>query len=392
MGHSATARSNSFAFGSHSDRTTLEAALFAMRICTLGIIVVALIGCAEEAPVAKSPISSPQPQQTTAAQIAPEQPKEPEDEKNSGTQTDVAATAKELPVVAAKEAHFEKLKSENLPNLIRVCDKVTSGGVPEGDEAFAELKALGIKTIISVDGAKPDLELARKYGLKYVHLPHGYDGIPDARVKELGKAVHDLEGPIYIHCHHGKHRSPAATSAACVAAGLVPRGQALEILKLAGTSPNYKGLYQSAEHAKPMSEEELRALQVEFQESVEIPPMAEAMVVLEHTFDLVKKLAENKWKPLARKPEVDAAHEVLLLQEHFTEMLRLDETKKQPKDFAEMLQDSETAALALQAGVDKLSQEDHDETYEQLGQSVQRIEANCKKCHEQYRNTPLGEK
>jgi protein tyrosine phosphatase (PTP) superfamily phosphohydrolase (DUF442 family) len=116
----------------------------------------------------------------------------------------------------------EKLVAKRLPNPVRLHPRVISGGLPEGDEAFAELKALGVRTIVSVDGAEPDVDTATRYGLKYVHLPHGYDGIPESRVRELAKAVRELEGPLYIHCHLGKHRSPAAASAACVAAGLLP--------------------------------------------------------------------------------------------------------------------------------------------------------------------------
>jgi protein tyrosine phosphatase (PTP) superfamily phosphohydrolase (DUF442 family)/cytochrome c556 len=353
-----------------------------MRIGTLSIFVLALVGCADQLPVSKPTASSPP---------APAKPTEEAIEKvDAGS--DVAKVADKVEPKGEKEAHIEKLKSENLPNPIRVCDKVISGGLPEGDAAFAELKELGVKTVISVDGAKPDVETAKKHGLKYIHLPHGYDGVPENRVKELAKAVHDLDGPIYIHCHHGKHRSPAATSVACVTAGLVPSDQAVEILKLAGTGTNYKGLFRSAENAKPMSEEELDAIEVEFVETAAIPPIADAMVRLEHTFDIVKKLAENKWKPFAQSPDVDAAHEVLLLQEHYTEMMKLDEIKKHSGDAIELLQDSERAALALQGGVMKLQQGDDAETVQQLAKAVQRIEANCKKCHEQYRNVPLGEK
>ena len=82
-----------------------------------------------------------------------------------------------------------KVDAPHLPNAYRIHEKLISGGLPEGDEAFAELKELGIKTVISVDGAKPDLAMAKKYGMRYVHLPHGYDGVPDERGAELAKAV-----------------------------------------------------------------------------------------------------------------------------------------------------------------------------------------------------------
>jgi len=145
-----------------------------------------------------------------------------------------------------------KIAATYLPNPVMVHPKVISGGLPEGDNAFQELQSLGVKTIISVDGMKPDVDTASKFGLRYVHLPHGYDGVPSGRVKELAKAVRSLDGPIYIHCHHGKHRSPAAASIACVGAGLISKSMALAVLELAGTSPNYRGHFDSARRAKPL--------------------------------------------------------------------------------------------------------------------------------------------
>src|SRR2546423_13601111 len=65
-----------------------------------------------------------------------------------------------------------------LANVCRVSDKLLSGGVPQGDDGFSSLKRLGVCTVISVDGARPDVERARKFALRYVHLPIGYDGVP----------------------------------------------------------------------------------------------------------------------------------------------------------------------------------------------------------------------
>src|SRR4051794_15740036 len=72
------------------------------------------------------------------------------------------------------------LEVEGLHNVFRVSARVYSGSVPEGDEGFASLHSLGIKTVISVDGMQPDVEAAGRYGLGYVHLPFGYDGVPHA--------------------------------------------------------------------------------------------------------------------------------------------------------------------------------------------------------------------
>ncbi len=87
-------------------------------------------------------------------------------------------------------------------------------------------QAMGIKTVISVDGAKPNVELANRFGLRYVHNATWLRWISETRGLELAKAVRDLPGPIYIHCHHGKHRSPAAAAVACLGAGLIQADQA----------------------------------------------------------------------------------------------------------------------------------------------------------------------
>ena len=109
------------------------------------------------------------------------------------------------------------LPSTHVHNLFRATTNVFSGNSPDSDAAFAEIAKLGVKTIISVDGGKPDVELARKHGLRYIHLPIGYDGVPANRVAELVKAAQSSHGPLYVHCHHGRHRGPAAVAVICQA-------------------------------------------------------------------------------------------------------------------------------------------------------------------------------
>jgi protein tyrosine phosphatase (PTP) superfamily phosphohydrolase (DUF442 family) len=102
-------------------------------------------------------------------------------------------------------------------NAFRATDRIYSGSQPEGEEAFAAFARLGVKTIVSVDGSKPDVEAARKHGLRYVHLPYGYDGIPTNRMVELVKLAAEGSGPLFVHCHHGRHRGPAAVAVMCEA-------------------------------------------------------------------------------------------------------------------------------------------------------------------------------
>src|SRR5262245_18100801 len=59
-------------------------------------------------------------------------------------------------------------------NVVCYASGLISGGVPEGHEGLETLHAMGVKTIVSVDGATPDVEGARKLGMQYVHLPISY--------------------------------------------------------------------------------------------------------------------------------------------------------------------------------------------------------------------------
>src|SRR3954463_15343720 len=102
---------------------------------------------------------------------------------------------------------FESVETPALPNAHRLSPKLISGAQPEGEQGFKDLKALGAKTIVSVEGGKPDVDRAKKYGLRYVPLPITYSTVTDDEGKRIGKALSELEGPIYVHCHHGKHRS-----------------------------------------------------------------------------------------------------------------------------------------------------------------------------------------
>ncbi len=279
---------------------------------------------------------------------------------------------------------IKKLTARYLPNPVRVHEQVISGGLPEGDAAFAELKALGIRTVISVDGARPDVAAAEKHGLRYVHLPHGYDGVPEVRAKALAKAVRDLPGPIYIHCHHGKHRSPAAAAVACVGAGLISHDDAAIVLKVAGTSEAYRGLFQSAEEAVPLDHALLAALPADFPSVAKLPAMAEAMVEIEHVHDRLKAIESAGWKTPAHQAGLVPDHEALLLREQFTELLRTKELAEKPEKFQQLTREAEAAALALEAALKGSINR------ESASRLFAVVSSNCKACHQMFRDVPAG--
>jgi len=285
----------------------------------------------------------------------------------------------------------EKIGSARLPNAYRLHPQVISGGLPEGDEAFRELKELGVQTVISVDGALPDVETAKKHGLRYVHLPHGYDGVPEERGHELAKAVRDLPGPVYIHCHHGKHRSPAAASIVCVELGFLDLAQAQNVLKVAGTSPNYKGLYSSVDHARKVEAKLLEELKAEFPERVAPAPLVESMTALEHPFDHLKQFQKNGWKLLPAHPALTPGHEALLLREHYTELLRNEVVMKgKPARFVELVMESEETALELEKLIHDAA--DKEIPAAEADAIFARVTGSCVTCHAEFRDNIVRDK
>lgn len=268
----------------------------------------------------------------------------------------------------------------HLEHTRRITDSVYSGAQPEGDEAFRELASMGVKTLISVDGLKPDVAAAHRHGLRYVHLPIGYDGVPHERALELAKAIQELRGPVYVHCHHGQHRGPTAAVVACVVAGKLDNDEAVAAMKELGTGPQYLGLWKSAREAKAASASELRDLKVEFRETSPIPPMVDAMVGLDAALDRLELCRKAGWTPPPGHPDVDPPHEALKVHEIFVEILRTEECRGRPEEFCSMMQAARAAAeqlnLALGRGVPG-DVADH---------ALAALQKSCTDCHAVYRN------
>lgn len=273
-----------------------------------------------------------------------------------------------------------RLQVPHLPNAVRLHPKVISGGSPDGQDGFRQLAKLGVKTVISVDGLTPDVASAKRFGLRYVHLPHGYDGIQPSRVRELAKAVHELPGPIYIHCHHGRHRSPAAAVSACITLGHLSPTLGVPMLKLAGTSPEYRGLYQSVKDAKRLPVQTIEAVEVQFRETVELPSIVEVMTKLESITERLERHRDRNWNPDKTDPDRTPAHDALLLQELFTEFGRDPSVRTKNAEFRKMVRDSLAASRQLRESLAATA------PGVMAGPALKRIRHNCVQCHRSFRN------
>lgn len=276
---------------------------------------------------------------------------------------------------------FTKLDQTKLHNGHRVTERVYSGAQPEGEEAFAELKRLGVKTIISVDGAAPDIETARKYGIRYVHMPIGYDTVPKETGLALAKAMTELPGPFYVHCHHGKHRSAAAVAVACVTTNQLAPDRAEEVLKTFGTGANYDGLWASAREARPLPPEQIRAVQVTYVEKAKIPPLAEAMVHVDERMEHLKAVQAAGWKAPPNHPDINPPHEALQLQEMLIELGRAEASQAKPPDFRQSMEASAAAVGSLRTAL--LAQPNDPAAAET---AMKALAASCTACHKSYRD------
>jgi protein tyrosine phosphatase (PTP) superfamily phosphohydrolase (DUF442 family) len=279
------------------------------------------------------------------------------------------------------------IPSSTIENLHRISPDLFVGGEPEGAPAFQQLAQLGVRTIISVDGAKPDVEAARKFGLRYVHLPIGYDGVPAERAAELGKALLELPGPVYVHCHHGKHRAPAAAAVGCVAAGRMNNEEALRMMKVMGTGDQYVGLWASARSAGRAGSTTLLELKVDFKESVQIPPLADAMVALDKAFEHLVACRKAGWRPPSYHPDLDPAHEALRAREFLAEILRTEDLSGRPANYKDWMRTAERSAQELESALrEGLSTPVPGDRLEKAFNSLQQ---SCADCHRLYRNRPL---
>jgi protein tyrosine phosphatase (PTP) superfamily phosphohydrolase (DUF442 family) len=184
-------------------------------------------------------------------------------------------------------------------NVFRVSERLYSGSVPSGEAGFATLKKLGIRTIISVDGEKPDLEAARRHGLRYLHLPIGYDGVPDERVAQLRRVATESEGPWFLHCHRGRHRGPAC---AAILARTLDREFSLataeRYLKSAGTDPKYAGLYRDVRRFDPAPPTKADPKPPRpLPEVADVEPLAERMIAIERHVERIKAGLASKVRP-----------------------------------------------------------------------------------------------
>jgi protein tyrosine phosphatase (PTP) superfamily phosphohydrolase (DUF442 family)/cytochrome c556 len=310
--------------------------------------------------------------------------------KSPATQTSVApvsatpvqqanapvANAATLPGIAEP---VQGLKS--IHNVFRINGHMISGDAPENPAAFTEIKSLGVKTVLSVDGSTPDIKDAAAAGLRYVHIPVTYAQVTPAQQLEIAKAIRDLPGPVYVHCHHGKHRGPAAAASAAVLLGDLTPDQGVAFMKQAGTAASYPGLHACVASARAADKATLDAAPSNFPEIAKPQGLVAAMVNVDKAFDHLTDIRTAGWTVPADHPDLAPAAEAGQLTDNLRFGSESDEAKRLGGDFANRMGPALERASALEKSlVAGASKEDLEAAYKSL-------QSSCKDCHSVYRDT-----
>lgn len=302
--------------------------------------------------------------------------------------TSAVDSADEFFATSAQQSFDPPLMDARIPidypglhNVVTYAPGKYSGSAPEGEDGFVTLQAMGIRTILSVDGAQPDVDAADAHGLRYVHLPIGYNGMDEQRTLEIARAIRDLPGPVYVHCHHGKHRSAGALGAAVVTLGLSTPQHATERMKVSGTAGNYTGLFQCVAMATVASVAELNAADNTFPKCWRTTGLVNTMVKADEVFELLKLIEQAEWSAPADHPDLVPVAEAGRLADLFRNLLDDERVKAHPMEMQRWMLQASRACEQLEDG---LSQGAIDAR--ELSAQFKAITQSCTDCHRKYRD------
>jgi predicted enzyme related to lactoylglutathione lyase len=269
-----------------------------------------------------------------------------------------------------------------LANVVAFHDGLYSGGAPQGPDAFATLERLDVRTIISVDGAVPDVEGAAARGIRTIHLPIGYDGFDETRRLALARAARDArdDGAVYVHCHHGVHRSAAAAGTIAVTLGWETPETMVARMRVSGTASSYPGLYDVTARATAVDAAALAAVPGDFP-SVSMPSgLVPAMVELERIEERLHRIERAGWRTPRDHPDLVAAAEAGMMADVLRSLHEAE--RDRPAAFHDQL----TAAHDAAQGLEVLLADDA--TGPTLSAQLARIGETCTACHVAYRDRP----
>jgi protein tyrosine phosphatase (PTP) superfamily phosphohydrolase (DUF442 family) len=270
----------------------------------------------------------------------------------------------------------EKIAHQSVGNLMYIGEGIYSGAAPTA-ASFAALQEMGVNTLVCVDSAKPEVELAAKHGMDYVHIPINYDQIDEHALLSIKRLI--LERPddiIYVHCHHGKHRGPAVAAVALRQRGDVSTDAAAKVLEVAGTSLDYPGLWRDVRGWQDPQASEMP----ELHSIAPIESFAAGMAQLDRNWDRIKLLQKNSWQVPASHPDLVVVNEARQTRDLLTDCKKeLPIELADDADFKRRMDESVVLSEELYSALVNKKSEAVELSYKELKSS-------CVYCHRKYRN------
>jgi uncharacterized protein (TIGR01244 family) len=128
----------------------------------------------------------------------------------------LAAPAVAGPQAGVAESAAKLIAKIRINNFGQINPNYYRGAQPK-DHDYADLAALGVKTLINLTSDDADAReeaLARQAGMKYVQIPMTTRVVPTPAelAKFLAIATDPASQPIYVHCVGGRHRTGVMTA------------------------------------------------------------------------------------------------------------------------------------------------------------------------------------
>ena len=97
-------------------------------------------------------------------------------------------------------------------NFARVSPILCRGAQPSS-EGFAELKKLGIRTIVNFRSTHSDRDRLKGLGLRYVHVSSVANEVEEKEMVAFLKVLEDpANHPVFVHCRRGADRTGCAVA------------------------------------------------------------------------------------------------------------------------------------------------------------------------------------
>ena len=259
---------------------------------------------------------------------------------------------------------------------IQLDHDIWTGAAPADATAMRTLFDAGIRTVISVDALPSPLAPAG-VEMRRAHFPVGYDGVSATVQDALLVAWRDCSKPLYIHCHHGHHRGPAAAVTLLRRLGRVNESEGLAMLRACGTSFAYPGLYQSMREATGVSSATLQALEIPLREHHQVGSLTAGMAALDRSWDNVLESQRGGWQRSHRHPDAAPTAETAAVTEHLRAIATMPHTY--PPSFDSALARVIEASTRLEAAVARGD-------FLMAGRLASWMDSSCVACHAGHRD------